>query len=109
MTAPKPGDRVRVVLEGEYQRSGETTAYLTRGDGGTWATFNDATVVSVEVLPPPEPEWQQRDVALSPLGITYERISGDRWIAPGSEQTIPHSRMPRPLTLIVRDGKPVQS
>lgn len=113
MSTPQVGARVRVVIEGVYQRSGERTAYLTKGDGVTWATFNDDIVAAVEVLPPPEPEWEPGDVVLDRSWVVHARCEdNDGWLTPGISRcsgSPPRRTILGPLILLVRGGKPVQS
>lgn len=112
MTAPKPGDRVRVVIEGPVF---EVNAGVTLSIGNIQARWHvpaegaliGGGSVSVEVLPPPEPEWQPGDVVLDKLGIAHLRVEcgprpGDVWQTFSGEfhdDTFPL----RPLTLVVRD------
>ena len=108
---PKNGDRVRVVVEGVVAQwdSKERTDQWVRDANGVnlgWLTFNGALpsgVVSVEVLPPPEPEWRPGDVAVCDHGETYFRAD-DGWLTKYGDTAV-FGDCPR--TLIVRDGKPV--
>ena len=77
MTAPKPGDRVRVVIEGTVTAAHEGTLRINTGEPGLFAQIIDprCSGVSVEVLPPPEPHWwppQPGDV-VRVWGATYLR------------------------------------
>lgn len=114
MTAPRPGDRVRVVIEGEARALNSTAwkpdEFIVGDDGDTPNVISPsaAHVVSVEVLPPPEPQWEVGDVVLAANGAVYSRFPEGRWygFAGGPyESDLPQAV--RPLTLLVRDGKPV--
>ena len=114
---PKAGDRVRVVIEGPVLdiASGGKATIGTRSMAYTWIPIAESipgVSVSVEVLPPPEPEWQPGDVVIDKLGIAHLRVEwgprpGDVWQTFNGEfhdDTFPL----RPLTLVVRDREPVK-
>jgi hypothetical protein len=113
VTAPKPGDRVRVVIEAEAHACGFSDTcpdlHLTT-DGGS-LRIQSGMEASVEVLTPPEPEWEDGDVVIDSLGIAHlytvgPRV-GDVWQTFNGrfhDDTFPR----RPLRLLIRDGQ-VQS
>lgn len=68
----------------------------------------EKAVTSVERLPDPEPDWQTRDVVVDADGVCYLRDGLGAWrnfagVAYATDFPT------RPLTLLVRDGKPVLS
>lgn len=104
---PRKGDRVRVVLEGTVADSsygGDPAAFCV-GAGGHHANLivpSEPQVVSVEILPPPEPDWQPGDVVRTPLGVPYIRNSAG-WITANGVQ-VRDVALPRPLTRLVPEA-----
>lgn len=110
---PKPGHRVRVVIEGVidpahgliFNRSNGFISRIPSGD------FQYA--VKVERLPDPEPEWQPGDVVLTAAGKVMHRVTpygdgGWPWCQDPvrREGGLVDRLLPRPLIPLVRDGKP---
>lgn len=109
---PEKGHRVRVVLEGEVIRIDESNdpgkQYFTLGGSEmTDVGWEGSEVVSIERLPDPELEWSDGDYVLDADGSVFFRV-GSRWRLGGPlGYEGDHGRPARPLTLLVRDGKPV--
>lgn len=110
---PKNGDRVRVVLEGTVRRTNRN-GWLDVGYGAATSALYEPEV-TIERLPDPEPEWQPGDVVLAADGKTYLRSNHDwddePWVCSEARIASPwraEGELPRPLTLLVRDGKQVQ-
>lgn len=104
---PKVGDRVRVVLEGTVGYAGNVS-FIVGGARSSLIVPADEHVISVERLPDPEPDWQTRDVVVDADGVCYLRDGLGAWrnfagVAYATDFPT------RPLTLLVRDGKPVLS
>jgi hypothetical protein len=56
VSAPKPGDRVKIVAEGRVGPSG-CDIYAANGHYIITLSYADNIGATVEVLPPPEPSW----------------------------------------------------
>lgn len=95
MTAPKPGDRVRGVVEGKIYWS-HAGPHVDIG-GGRSLALN--IIRDVEVLPQPEPtDWQTGDLVLDASSRAWERDgSGYWWEVGGKYARRDDSRMHRPL------------
>lgn len=133
MTAPKPGDRVRVVIEGEIQSliAGGAVAFIGSEYASTQVPLTAGSMprasVSVEVLPPPEPAWwppKPGDV-IRVWGSTYLRREVDEgetgyndWVNGAGRSLLDDALLAEirnpdygygypPPALLVRDGKPV--
>lgn len=81
----KAGDRVRVVLEGEAVGDREIVFPAERNGQRGKSYYSLAhgvlpSAVSIEVLPPPAPEWSERDgaVVLDKWGCAWQ-YDDDKW------------------------------
>jgi hypothetical protein len=111
---PEVGHRVRVIhtLEGVLTGVADKRYFNIREDGRTRETYMTLIggSVSVERLPDPEPEWQPGDVVRGDDGLIAVRRTGDKnypWFVLATEDVLLDSELARPLTHLVRDGKPV--
>ena len=98
---PQPGERWRVTIEGEVQKSsandlitlssphGENLIYI---DEGTW-----------ERLPDPEPEWGVGDLVLDADGAAWRRREEGWWLM-GAFGTYADAKPTRPLRRLVVEG-----
>lgn len=84
---PAVGDRVRVIHEGEIEQISKKGDLYRVGGGGfgrsfTWFHQDDTeTVLSVEKLQDPEPQWANGDVVRStPLAIRSIARIGGIWL-----------------------------
>jgi hypothetical protein len=109
MTAPQPGDRVRVTYEGVWTGPCHVQVFVSRGDSDLHcAVPADATV---EVLPPPvyanhdTTEFQPRDVVRDAEGDVFVRGGASGWWALDEFEWRRHSIAIPPLTLLVREGQ----
>lgn len=120
MSTPKKGDLVDITIRGaEVLRVDDQRLYVYHDSSHLPAPahfFLGGTNIEVEILPPPEPEWQPGDVVLDAGGRTYI-YGGDEdwpWIGqdagdPASADRYTMSKPSRPVTLLARNGKPVTS
>lgn len=92
---------VRVVLEGP-RSDGALGFYV----GTTYIVSTSEDVKSVEDIDPPE-DLRDGDVYIDADGFVARRAV-DTWLITGSNSRYADDYMRRPLTLLVRDGKPVQ-
>ena len=102
---PREGDHVRVVLEGKVDRCGNNAEEFDLGNNIIMPSR--AHVKSVEKIDPPE-DWCVDDVVVAANGAVYRREPDNMWETFTSgpvRDEIPR----RPLTLLVRNGKPVAS
>lgn len=112
---PKVGDRVRVVLEGEVRQAVAWPHRFWIGQPGELTTVFQDHLVSIERMPDPEPEWHPGDVVLDARGSLYTRRAAGQvdkpWHFVGKNITdeVRDEELLRPLTHLVRDGKPVTS
>lgn len=103
----RAGQKVRVSYEATYyvqQGDGSHSVEIVRSAraGEFLATVPaDATIEPIEDLRP-------GDVVIDANKCVYERTVNHEWIEPGSADRLPDALICRPLTLLVRDGKPVQ-
>ena len=114
MTEVKDGDRVRVVLEGSV---GEVMAsHFTVGEGRFSNIIGKeaAHVVSVEVLPSPEPEWAVGDVVKDAHGRLFARHPSRPYVwrrldaHPLEADAYYDLDLVRPLTPLVMNGEAVK-
>jgi hypothetical protein len=109
MTDIKPGDRVRVTVEGELRTNGDDTLVLRSGDGMRWPFHRDY-ITGIEVIPQPE-SWQSGDVVLDAGGDVWKRTADGLawwwWCGCRPRGAYDDATPIRPLRLLVRDGKPV--
>lgn len=112
----RPGQRVRVTIEGPLydllDRGMEIglvdyRVYVPTVMTEQESEWGGGLKVEVEVLPDPEPRWQPGDVVLDANGSTWQYLKATRGWADYLGNTVLPRALPRPLTLVVRDGKPV--
>lgn len=111
---PKEGQFVRVVLEGRARgdsRFADTFYVGNRGDHPNTINLNGEHVKSVEVLPEPE-DFRVGDIVRAADSGIWSCVSGEgtstMWVgAYWTSRSYPYDFPPRPLTLLVRDGKAV--
>lgn len=126
MTTPKPGDRIRAMFEGEVYDGGlfGPRAKHRNGNGVSLSALTE-----IEILPEPvyensdSTEFREGDVITNghdnvymrgfsyrSLGCCEATATAERLVwrdIAGAEH--PDEHMRQPLTLLVRDGKPVTS
>jgi hypothetical protein len=109
---PKPGDRVLVTVAADWGTPSHDYAYLGHG----WSEYAIPRGMVQSIEPAPEPEWQRGDVVRAADGRIWmlTRAGGkDRLPWVGIDEIhlahtwAGHRDLPRPLTLLVRDGKAV--
>src|SRR3954469_6246318 len=110
MTAPQPGDRVRVTYEGEWMGGPQFIGWQGSVDvRGKACSIPQAA--TVEVLPKPvyanhdTTEFQPRDVVRDAEGDVFVRGGASGWWALDEFEWRRHSIAIPPLTLLVRDGQ----
>lgn len=103
---PEKGHKVRVVIEGEVKATGRH--WFALEDRCFAVELPLRGIVSIERLPHSEPEWQPEDVVLDARGTVFSWTASGQWLGL-SGRFWPSTEPLRPLTLIARDGKPVQS
>lgn len=96
---PERGHRVRVVLEGEVESPRPYGVYI----GKSFVDYVD--VVSIERLPDPEPEPQRFDVWVNSGDLPFI-YTGEAFIG-ANGGLFQREDIPGPLTLSLRDGKPI--
>lgn len=104
---PRPGDRVRLVIEATVS----SDRWLI--SSGTVAVRHGAEeIVSLEVLPPPAPVWQKGDVVVDPT-TGWVALRGSReWASElgntWTDDEVNGYFLKGQLTHALRAGKPVQ-
>lgn len=109
---PEVGDRVRLVVEGEVTQTYVAGATYGRaielGGYEYYPDYDEAGIVSVEILPPPEPEWRPGDAVLDADGrALLRRTAGGSYPWADANGWVKDDDAARPLTLIARNGQPV--
>lgn len=109
MSTPKKGDLVDITIRGaEVLRVDDQRLYVYHDSSHLPAPahfFLGGTNIEIEILPPPEPEWQPGDVGVCEHGYSCLRSIAQNWIA--QDGTVSDSECARKL--IARNGKPVTS
>lgn len=113
MSDYKPGDPVRVAFDARVVRRMNDGTFDVVGTTDL-AVFGYVRPDQMERLPDLEPEWRPGDVVRAADGGTYAREThacrGDVWFRLGLDYAADpitwDKDVPRPLTPLVRDGKP---
>lgn len=103
---PAVGDRVRLMVEGPVTQFDPATRQVKVGNAALGAVnfaLTDQIVQALEPVLPPE-DWRVGDVVMDAEGKVYRRTPRETWLTFGGNEVF-HIKPPRPLALLVRDGR----
>lgn len=104
----RKGDEVEVVLRGRVSHVHPNAFVLSNEDGYSMSLGTENRMLrSVRIV---EPEWREGDVVRDVNGDMrmYRKAGAASWVSLQTLTWLRDRDVPRPLTLLVRDGKAVQ-